>query len=147
MILKRRKQVVIPYRNTLRRCKVSEKISLGDATLVLTSEINHSIASTASNQLEFSIKNLSDFEMTNLIIQADMPNGASLIVADQLFGTAFKQEKLRKLSPKQTVRYRINLKINEEFRAGSAIFSVAVDSIFNATSKNKYQIELPLIKV
>ena len=147
MILKRKKQFVIPYRNTLRRHKISEKISYGDATLLLASEINHSITSSANNQVEFAITNLSNFEMTNLVIQANMPNGASLVVSDQLFGTAFKQEKLRKLSPKQTIRYRINLKVSKEFRSGVAVFSVEVDSNFTATAKNKYQIELPLIQV
>ena len=114
----------------LRKSKKSAEWSISSTSGVNVGKIKNSEASVTAEiqaipftprvaSLSVVVKNEGNNELSNIYIMATTSSGFSLNNSGELFGASWKMEKISKLTPTQTIRFKLTLRSNTNTEDGT----------------------------
>ena len=99
------------------------KIKNSEASLLATVSLNTS--SPLLSNLSVQVKNEGKSELSNIYLSATIDSGFSLNNQDELFGTSWRMEKINRLTPTQSVKFKLIIGNNANLNSGSLKISLS----------------------
>ena len=99
------------------------KIKNSEASLVATVSLNTS--SPLISNLTVQVKNEGKSDLSNIYVAATIDSGFSLNNDGELFGTSWRMEKIKRLTPNQGIKFKLIIRNNANLNSGSLKISLA----------------------
>jgi len=117
------------FKKTARRMSLSnvEALNVGPiqaSVLSLVVKIKEASGESPNATLLVEIKNLGKVQLQGITISATAPGGVGIVDTDELFGKTFRNFRIPSIAPSQLIRFRLGIKMNEEFRHGNMLFLI-----------------------